>query len=235
MRSFKPTPATVLALLALVFAMTGTGLAARSYVISSSSQVKDGTITAKDLSKAVRAQLTKAGRPGAPGAVGPQGATGSRGETGPKGDTGVAGPVTGVLPRGATLRGQYAESDSVNAAGPLYVAISFPLRVDGMVDWHVLKGNGSPGWVCPGTVYLPEAAPGHLCIYKASEVGTILDTPSIAAQDVCRDGSPDDQTPTTGCSSVRSGTMAMPKGVYLTFQAQGSSAYVTGSWAVTAP
>ena len=77
MRRFKPSPAMVVALLALVFAMAGTGIAAETYVVSSSKQIKDGSISNKDLSKAVRAQLAKAGVPGAPGLTGPQGRDGA--------------------------------------------------------------------------------------------------------------------------------------------------------------
>lgn len=65
-------------------------------------QIKNGTISAKDLSKAVRQQLAKAGRPGA---VGPQGLAGP---TGPTGRTGPAGsPDTGtqVLTKLATVDG----------------------------------------------------------------------------------------------------------------------------------
>ena len=54
-------------------------------------QVKDGTISAKDLSKAVRAQLKKAGTPGPQGTPGSQGVPGPKGETGPKGEPGAPG------------------------------------------------------------------------------------------------------------------------------------------------
>ena len=95
MRSFTPTPATVLALLALIVAMTGTGLAAKSYVISSSSQIKDGTITGRDIKKAsisganVKDQsLTPADFTGS--LQGPQGPQGPKGDPGTPGWTHVA-------------------------------------------------------------------------------------------------------------------------------------------------
>ena len=98
MRAFKPTPATVLALLALIFAMAGTGIAAKSYVISSSSQVKDGAITGKDIKKSTITgikikdkSLTAADFTGS--VQGPKGAKGDAGLPG------SLGPITYVTGR----------------------------------------------------------------------------------------------------------------------------------------
>jgi hypothetical protein len=54
-------------------------------------QIKNGTITAKDLSKAVRTQLRKVGPRGAQGLQGLQGAQGLKGDTGQIGQIGPAG------------------------------------------------------------------------------------------------------------------------------------------------
>jgi hypothetical protein len=76
----------VVATLALVMATTGTGIAATKYSITSSKQVKDGSISLSDLSKSARKSLRgktgprgSAGLAGAPGAPGSPGATGQRG------------------------------------------------------------------------------------------------------------------------------------------------------------
>ena len=63
-------------ILGLVVATAGTATAAR---LITGKQIKDGTISQKDLSKAVRAQLAKTGIPGPPGPTGDPGtlATGS--------------------------------------------------------------------------------------------------------------------------------------------------------------
>ena len=47
MRIGKPSPALVISIIALLFAMTGTGIAAKSLITGK--QIKDGSITAKDL------------------------------------------------------------------------------------------------------------------------------------------------------------------------------------------
>lgn len=74
--------------LGLVIATAATAGAAS---LITGKQIKNGTITAKDLSKAVRAQLQKAGIPGPAGPVGP------KGDEGPKGATGAVGPTDAVV------------------------------------------------------------------------------------------------------------------------------------------
>lgn len=83
----------VLSLLAVVLAMAGTATAA-GVLITSSKQIKNGTIKAVDLDKATRSKLGKGGPAGPAGAKGEPGAPGPKGDAGaagPKGDTGAAG------------------------------------------------------------------------------------------------------------------------------------------------
>lgn len=102
MKLRRPSSATIIALIALVFAMTGTGIAAKSLITGK--QIKDGTISDKDLSKAVRKQLAKTGAAGAAGPQGPAGAPGAQGPAGsPDGPADVAaklaqadGPGSGI-------------------------------------------------------------------------------------------------------------------------------------------
>ena len=101
MRRFKPSPAMVVALLALVFAMAGTGIAAKSYVVSSSKQIKDGAVTGADVKNSSLTgtdikdkSLTATDFTGSvQGAVGPQGIQGSAGPQGIQGPNGAFGPV----------------------------------------------------------------------------------------------------------------------------------------------
>jgi hypothetical protein len=69
-----------------VLAITSGAFAAQHYMISSSSQIKDGAVSLSDLSKGARKALH--GNKGAKGESGPQGQQGPKGD---KGDTGAAG------------------------------------------------------------------------------------------------------------------------------------------------
>ena len=86
-----PSPAMGVALVALLIALGGTAVAARHYLITSTSQIKPSVLRA--LHGAAGAKGPK-GATGATGATGPGGprATGPQGATGPSGATGPAGP-----------------------------------------------------------------------------------------------------------------------------------------------
>jgi hypothetical protein len=110
MRKFKPSPAMVVALLALIVALGGSAFAT-GYVITKSSQIKDGVITASDVkngslassdikdssltgtdvkdgslvSRDFKAGQLPAGQQGPRGDQGPPGTQGSQGEVGPRG------------------------------------------------------------------------------------------------------------------------------------------------------
>ena len=73
-------------LLGLLIATAGTATAAK---LITGKQIKDGSISAKDLSKAVRAQLARTSTPGSKGDVG---------QPGPKGDPGVKGDPSSLPP-----------------------------------------------------------------------------------------------------------------------------------------
>jgi len=79
-----------------ILALSGTALAAKHYIISSSTQIKPGAISASRLSKSARKSLTgKIGPAGAPGPTGPSGAPGPTGPSGAPGTTGPTGPSHG--------------------------------------------------------------------------------------------------------------------------------------------
>jgi hypothetical protein len=83
----KPSGAMVVALLALLLAMSGSAVAAS---LITSKQIKDGTIQTKDISKkARRALAAKAST--VPGPQGPKGDTGAAGANGANGADGAAG------------------------------------------------------------------------------------------------------------------------------------------------
>jgi hypothetical protein len=73
----------LIAWLALFVALGGTSLAAKHYLINSTSQIKPSVL---------RALKGKAGPAGPKGDPGSRGSAGAQGETGPKGEKGPAGP-----------------------------------------------------------------------------------------------------------------------------------------------
>src|SRR6476469_7316716 len=99
MSRFKPSGSMVGALLALLLALSGTAVAAS---LITSKQIKDGTISTKDLAKktiqALKGKTGPQGATGATGPAGPQGPAGAKGTDGAagvkgdKGDTGATGP-----------------------------------------------------------------------------------------------------------------------------------------------
>jgi hypothetical protein len=113
----RPSAALVISIVALVLATTGTGLAASKYLITSSSQVRAGSLAASDLSAKARKQLR--GATGAKGATGTRGATGP---TGPAGATGATGPTGAAGPQGPTgdagPAGPQGPKGDTGAAGP---------------------------------------------------------------------------------------------------------------------
>jgi hypothetical protein len=80
------TPATAIATLALVFAMTGGAYAAKRYLITSTKQISPKVL------KALKGASGKAGANGAAGANGPQGPAGPGGPGGAQGPGGPGGP-----------------------------------------------------------------------------------------------------------------------------------------------
>jgi hypothetical protein len=98
----KLSAGTVLGATALVVALAGTGAAADAVKLINGSlikkntvtskQIKDGTITTRDLAPSLRART-----PGVPGPAGPAGAPGPRGVAGSAVASGLVGGTTGSL------------------------------------------------------------------------------------------------------------------------------------------
>ncbi len=149
------TPATGIAALALVFAMSGGAWAAGKYLITSTKQIKPSVLAS------LKGAAGKAGKAGPAGALGPagaqgpagpggaqgakgengvngkegaQGKEGPAGKEGPKGATGATGPegspwtAGGFLPSGKTETGLWtAYGDPILPERHVDVAISFPI------------------------------------------------------------------------------------------------------------
>ena len=134
----RPTPATVISLVALFAALAGSGYAALAIPRNSvgSPQVINGSLQTTDLSRKARSALKGnrgprgfAGPAGTQGAVGPQGATGPQGGAGPQGATGpqgAAGPTavwTGYgYPAGAAPVSRRADRSHISPSRRLRLA-----------------------------------------------------------------------------------------------------------------
>jgi hypothetical protein len=168
---------TAISVVALVFAMSGGAYAAKSYVTGSA--------------KSSKSKTAKRGPKGPKGKQGPQGPKGDTGLQGPKGDTGSQGPkgdtgdpwvAGGVLPSGKSLAGTWLagvgpEVAAGKGAGGASISFNIPLPVAPEI---VIVKKGKEGEEhaaeCPGSLGVPLAAPGKLCLYTASEAGLELQT-----------------------------------------------------------
>jgi len=110
---------TLIAVLVGVLAVTSGAFAANHYLVTSSSQIKNGTIAASDLSSAARKALK-----GQQGWKGDTGATGAQGPQGPKGDPGAQGPHGPAGVSGYEVKTwRYSKDDANSDMGPGYVGV----------------------------------------------------------------------------------------------------------------
>ncbi len=146
MRPRRPSLATVLSALALFFALGGTAVAARHYLITSSAQIKPSVLH----------QLH--GSSGPQGAPGPQGPAGSQGPAGPAGSQGPPGASTTALWAQVTSTGALSANGGVTGilssypeAGTVRVMVTFNRDVSQCAHLATLStaayGYNEPGQV----------------------------------------------------------------------------------------
>jgi hypothetical protein len=153
--------ASVTATLALFLAMSGGALAANHYLINSTKQINPKVL------KALR------GRTGKTGATGPQGPPGSHGSTGAAGPTGPAGTFSTALSPDQTIRGAYNTGGTAAAPAALAnTSISFVSLFSAAPTVRIVPQAGAPPTECPGTVAIPQAKPGFLCVYEEERTNT---------------------------------------------------------------
>jgi hypothetical protein len=233
---------TIVAIFALVFAMTGGAYAAKKYLITSTKQISPSVL------KSLQGKAGAAGAPGAAGAQGAQGpagpvgaagAGGAKGETGPagakgeKGATGAAGApgakgatgasgatgFTETLPSGKTETGTWAVSGNEPIGTPVYEQVSFPIplresaeEADHFLDREETIEQTGPA-ACKGTLEHPTAAAGQLCFYTSEDLG--LEGPNL------------------NFGEWFGGYTAV--GTVMGFVHSEINAHAQGTWAVTAP
>ena len=119
-----------------VLAITSGAFAAQHYLITSSSQIKDGTVRLADLAPGARKALHgNLGAKGDLGPAGPQGPKGNAGPQGPKGSDGVSGYEVRTW--------RYSKDDANSDAGPGYVGVgSGAIATVACSDGKVALGGG---------------------------------------------------------------------------------------------
>lgn len=226
------TAGLVVAVVALVIALTGAAFAAGGLTSQQEKQVK----------KIAKKYAGKPGPAGPQGSPGPQGAKGDPGPAGPVGPRGPAGPTgeagetgfTETLPSGETETGGWAtgpapqavsveqvevepevfEEVVVPSSAPSGDFVAFSMNIPlaapiAKANIHFLTPAEQETTACPGTADRPEAAKGHFCIYSKASTNTTFAVNAVF--------------PVSSVSSVL--------GVFSRQQA--GSAF--GTWAVTAP
>lgn len=220
------TAGLVVAIVALVVALTGVAVAATGL---NGKQKKEVKKIAKQF----------AGQDGAPGAIGPpgpKGDPGQKGDTGNEGKQGVPGvpgddgedgacsaqnPIC-TLPPEATETGAWAFGNSPGT-GVQQVSVSFNLQLEAAPEVHVIQANGEekyfdevasefkerPQPLCPGTVDVPSAEPGVLCLYAKNEGNVTF-------------------------AGYPSGPISFTTGAVIGFLPSGVGSFAYGTWAVTA-
>jgi hypothetical protein len=228
------SPATAIATLALVFAMSGGAYAAKHYLITSTKQISPKVL------KSLKGASGNNGAPGAAGPAGPGGAQGAQGAQGPAGPAGAAGAKGGpgpagtngtngtngttgftkTLPSGETETGGWTVSPSAAGIALAPISFSIPLAAppSGAKVHYVThaewSGHTAPA-ECAGTVAEPSAASGSLCVYEFEGANVKLHTISPL--------------------SAGGGPGADTAGAFLWFEAEaGEPRIAWGSWAVTA-
>jgi hypothetical protein len=218
-----PSPALVIALIALFIVLGGTGYAASQSTgtVAASATAKIKKVNSRvsrvvRLLNTVRSQLASIAL-----TPGPQGPAGPRGEKGEKGDKGDPGPVTGALPKGVTLKGDWgmriANGNVANQR--VQTAISFGFSLSAAPTPHYIPVGGAVPPGCTGGVTNPGADPGNVCVFEAATTNITAGSQAVFDEATGTDGQAD----------------PWGAGVAATATAGDTDTRFRGNWAVTAP
>lgn len=236
------TAGLVVAIVALVAALSGTAIAAKKFITKQ---------------EAIKIAKKYAGKPGAPGATGPAGpqgpkgdtgaagsagspgatgATGPAGPTGAKGATGAAGPTgatgaTGVsgftetLPTGETETGSWSLTTGPGLFNPVTetyegeelhaVYLPFNIPLSEPPEEIIYMKPTTVNANCPGDFENPEAAAGKVCIYVE---GQFFEEP----------------TEPLGTRRFATFDRRFAAGAVVGFRSSANGKFTFGTWAVTA-
>lgn len=163
--------AGVVAILALILAMSGGAWAAKKYLITSVNQISPSVLKKLKGKRGPRGREGTQGVEGKEGKQGPEGKEGKEGKEGPEGKEGKEGsPWTagGTLPSGKTETGVWDFGINFAAPAATPVSMSFPIPLASAIptaNVHFVAPAETGVTGCPGTATNPKADPGHMCIY----------------------------------------------------------------------
>ncbi|HEY3829209.1 MAG TPA: hypothetical protein VGL57_08440 [Solirubrobacteraceae bacterium] len=255
-RRVRVTPSGVVAVFALVFAMSGGAYAAGRYAITSTKQISPKVLKAlagKPGAAGAQGTAGAAGSAGAPGPQGPAGAAGTKGETGStgeKGATGEKGPkgangspwtAGGTLPAEATETGAW--SVGAGNAGDVALAavageageraaVSFTIPLAAPLNEEHVQSNPVGFPTATSSSDQIEHCPGN------------VEEPKAQAGFLCvyTGASSEIETPTPYIVAPSAGTISQIKGLGTgtagaelleSAQEPHKAAFANGSWAVT--
>lgn len=164
----RPSPATVLSALALFFALGGTAIAARHYLITSTSQIKPAVL--KKLH-------------GAAGPTGPQGPQGPQGSSGAQGPAGAPGAPATTLWASVTATGSLVISSGVTGIStsygdpypPAWYILTFNRNVSQCARVATLSSSSEESGEEPGQIAISNSSlrnPDTIEVYTYNAGGT---------------------------------------------------------------
>jgi hypothetical protein len=155
----RPSPAMLVALLALFVATGGSAIAAGHYLITSTKQIKPSVL---------RKLRGNSGPHGPAGPIGPIGLTGAKGETGAQGTPGANLTAETTLPSGQSESGAFSAGGGFTKTGFGFIGAGItyvqPLA-SAIPDNHIVDVQGPPGETAPHCPGLGQADKGYLCLY----------------------------------------------------------------------
>jgi hypothetical protein len=167
-----PSPALIVAMIALFVSLTGTGMAAKAFLTGG--DIIDGSLTGKDIKQGsiLKADLKKGVIPKLSAARGARGATGPQGPGGPQGPQGPGGP-----------QGPQGAQGGPGPQGPPGPSNGYEQKLSAAV-------NGTSG--VNRTLTLSNLPAGAYAIFGKALIGTTAGTARSSAQCVLTAGATSD-------------------------------------------